>query len=166
MQAEPESTGTRKGASTVVRRARPEEAALLTGLALSSKASNGYDEAFMAQCVEELTVTPERIEKNEVWVAEEAGTVLAFFELEPGAEAQVRNIFVAPARKRSGLGRALWHHLEARARAGGAHAVGLDADPFAVAFYSGMGLEIVGRSPSGSIPGRTLPRMRKTLAPS
>ncbi|MCC0041531.1 MAG: hypothetical protein H6880_05120 [Rhodobiaceae bacterium] len=36
-------------------------------------------------------------------------------------------------------------------------------DPFAVAFYEAMGMRITGESPSGSIPGRMLPRMQRRL---
>ncbi|QPC45182.1 GNAT family N-acetyltransferase [Kaustia mangrovi] len=149
--------------AVTIRRARPEEAALLTALSLRSKASNGYDEAFMARCVAELTVTPERVATNETWVAEEAGRVLAFIEMEPGPEAEIHSVFAEPDCRRKGVGRLLWAHMEERARAAGARALLLDADPFAVPFYESMGMRIVGQSPSGSIPGRMLPRMRKDL---
>ena len=45
----------------------------------------------------------------------------------------------------------------------GARAIGLDSDPHAVGFYEKMGLKVKGWSPSGSIPGRLLPRMEKYL---
>ena len=38
-----------------LRRANPEDAAALTALAFRSKASNGYDRAFMEACRAELT---------------------------------------------------------------------------------------------------------------
>jgi GNAT superfamily N-acetyltransferase len=72
-------------------------------------------------------------------------------------------IFVEPRLVRSGVGRVLWRHAEERARAHGAARLTLDADPNAVPFYERMGLRIVGQSPSGSIPGRMLPRMEKEL---
>ena len=40
----------------------------------------------------------------------------------------------------------------------------LNADPSAVPFYEHVGARIVGTSPSGSIPGRELPRMRIDIA--
>jgi hypothetical protein len=49
------------------------------------------------------------------------------------------------------------------ARAGGATEVGVDADPNAEAIYARFGFVTIGRSPSGSIPGRWLPRMRLVL---
>ena len=42
---------------------------------------------------------------------------------------------------------------------GAARAIGLDADPHAVGFYEHMGAKVIGEAPSGSIPGRMLPRM-------
>ncbi len=42
-----------------IRLARPEDAATVTALAFRSKASNGYDAAFMAACRDELTFDAE-----------------------------------------------------------------------------------------------------------
>lgn len=52
-----------------IRRARPDEADALTDLSMRSKRSNGYDDAFMEACREELTVTPKRLAEGEYWVA-------------------------------------------------------------------------------------------------
>lgn len=132
---------------------------------MRSKAAWGYDAAFMALCLPELTVQPAAIAAGEVWVAEEGEVLTGVLELVPGAEAvELRLIFVAPERLRAGIGAALWRYAEARARALGADAIALDADPNAVPFYERMGMTIVGERPSGSIPGRALPRMRKVLS--
>ncbi len=149
----------------LIRRARVDEAPLLTALAMRSKAVWGYDDAFMAACLAELTVQPAAIKAGEVWVAEEGDTAVGLLELVPGAEeAEVRLIFVAPERVGSGVGAALWRHMEERACALGAERIGLDADPNAVPFYERMGMRVTGESPSGSIPGRALPRMAKRLS--
>lgn len=147
-----------------IRRAKVAEAQALTDLAMRSKALWGYDDAFMAMCLEELTVRPEAIEAGEVWVAEEGGQILGLLELVPeGRSVEVRMIFVDPGLARTGIGRTLWDHAEERAKAVGADTLTLDADPNAVGFYQRMGMRVVGKSPSGSIPGRTLPRMAKRL---
>jgi hypothetical protein len=39
----------------------------------------------------------------------------------------------------------------------------IDADPFAESFYLALGCERIGEAPSGSIPGRMLPRLRLFL---
>jgi hypothetical protein len=53
-----------------IRKARPEDVKDLTELSIRSKRSNGYDEAFMAACREELTVTEDHLADGEYWVAE------------------------------------------------------------------------------------------------
>jgi ribosomal protein S18 acetylase RimI-like enzyme len=146
------------------RRAGPGDAAALSNLAFRSKASNGYDTAFMEACRAELTFTANTMEAGETWLVETGGELAGFIDvrLQDGA-AEVFAMFVEPGLKRNGLGRALWQQLETAARNLGADTVMLDADPAAVPFYEAMGCTVVGESPSGSIPGRMLPRLRKTL---
>ncbi|MEE4237286.1 MAG: GNAT family N-acetyltransferase [Anderseniella sp.] len=147
------------------RRARSEDAEALSGLAFRSKASNGYDTAFMEACRAELTVSAKTMAAGETWLAETGGELAGFIDvrLQDGA-AEVFGMFVEPGLKRSGLGRALWQQLEQIARSLGVDTVMLDADPAAVPFYEAMGCTVIGEAPSGSIPGRALPRMRKTMS--
>jgi GNAT superfamily N-acetyltransferase len=150
-----------------IRPAVISEAAALTELALRSKAYWGYDDAFVALCEEELTTHPAAIAGGQVWVAETGNRIVGMLEIVPeGLAAELRMIFVEPDAMRAGVGRSLWRHAEAEARALGAERLELDADPHAVPFYERMGMRIVGESPSGSIPGRMLPRMAKSLAES
>ena len=156
---------TRLKASVAIRRARPEEAEELTALGMRSKASNGYDDAFMAMCREEMTLSVSKIETAAVWVAQ-SDRIDGFFSLlPPDSErfAELRMFFVEPNRHRRGIGRALWTKMEECAHEVGVRAIGLDSDPFAVSFYKAMGMKVVGEAPSGSIPGRVLPRMEKVL---
>ncbi|NKB65161.1 MAG: hypothetical protein GKR95_24680 [Gammaproteobacteria bacterium] len=53
-----------------IRRANLDDADALTDLSIRSKQSNGYDDAFMANCREELTVTRECLTIGEYWIAE------------------------------------------------------------------------------------------------
>jgi len=147
-----------------LRRANPEDAAALTALAFRSKASNGYDRAFMEACRAELTYSAATMARGETWVAELDGELAGFIDvrLQDGV-AEVFAMFVEPGLKRTGVGRALWQQLEASARHLGAVTVMLDADPAAVAFYEAMGCTIAGQAPSGSIRGRMLPRMGRRL---
>jgi len=146
-----------------VRQARREEAAALTELAMRAKASWGYDDAFMAACQGELTITPEKLAAWQVWVAEAEGQIagMVALSLEDGAE--VEDFFVEPAFQGRGIGGALMATLLTAARAAGATVLEVDADPNAEAIYARLGFETFGRSPSGSIPGRWLPRMRMVL---
>lgn len=146
------------------RRARPEDAEALSSLAFRSKASNGYDAAFMEACRAELTYSASTMAAGETWLAETGGELAGFIDvrLRDGA-AEVFAMFVEPGLKRHGLGRALWKQVEAAACRLGADTITLDADPAAVPFYEAMGCSVIGEAPSGSIPGRMLPRLRKTL---
>ena len=149
----------------LIRRARPEETDVLTELSMRSKQSNGYDDAFMAACRDELTVTRERLTDGEYWVAE-AGRICgcaALFADRDGTSGEVHAFFIDPDCKRMGIGRLLWHKLVERARAQGLKHLCLDADPSAVPFYEAIGFQTVGEVPSGSIAGRNLPHMTITV---
>ena len=148
-----------------IRQARLEEADLLTELSMRSKQSNGYDDAFMAACRDELTVTKESLLKGEYWVAV-AETVCGVVGLscdETGNSGEVSAFFIDPEWKRKGIGRLLWQKLVERAVQKGIKYLRLDAEPSAVPFYKALGLETVREVPSGSLAGRTLPQMTITL---
>jgi GNAT superfamily N-acetyltransferase len=148
-----------------IRRARPADAVVLTSLALSSKAVWGYDAGFMAACRAELTITPASISRHPTHLIERHGRVLGFYQLrvDDGA-AEVAQFFIAPAMIRRGLGRLLFAHLECAARAAGARHLEVDSDLHAEAFWLEMGMRRIGEAPSGSIPGRVLPRLVKEIA--
>jgi GNAT superfamily N-acetyltransferase len=146
-----------------VRQGRPDDAAALTELALRAKASWGYDEAFMAACRDELTLTPQKMAAWRVWVAEAGGELAGMVALSLGDVAEVEDFFVEPAFQGRGVGAALMATLLEAARVAGATALEVDADPNAETIYAKLGFETFSRSPSGSIPGRWLPRMRRRL---
>jgi len=150
-----------------IRPAHQADKEALTELCMRSKQSNGYDDAFMEACVEELRVRDSWILEDDFWVAEAAdGSLVGCIRLssDTGAGGELETCFVAPDYKGKGVGRTLFQTLEIQARKNGLRHIELDADPFAEAFYARMGFATTGRSPSGSIPGRTLPRMRMELS--
>ena len=152
------------GGAPVIRRARRADAAALSALALRSKAVWGYDAAFMAACRAELTITADSIAGRPTWVLEERAAMLGFYQLRiDDRMAEVAQFFIAPGSLRGGIGRRLWAHLEAQARAAGCTRLEVDSDPHAEGFYRAMGMTRVGVAPSGSIPGRLLPHLRKVL---
>ena len=90
-----------------IRPARPDEAVALTDLAIRSKAHWGYDDAFMAACGAELTVSAEAIWSGTVFVYEEAGLALGLYWLEVREDnAEVEQFFVEPGAIGRGVGRA------------------------------------------------------------
>ena len=148
----------------MIRAARPEEAALLSALALRSKGHWGYDADFLERCRAELTLKPEEIDGRPTSVYREGKRVLGFYALElSGDAADVAHFFVAPEAIGRGIGRALWHHLVETALERGVIRLSVAADPFAEGFYARMGLRRAGERPSGSIPGRTLPYLEMSL---
>ena len=147
-----------------LRPARPEEGAALTELCLRSKAVWGYDDVFMAACRQELTLTQASIRASWVQVAELDGRLAGVAEVKSaGRTAQLEKLFVEPAMLRSGTGRKLLDWAMATARAAGATALVIEADPDAAEFYRRMGAVDDGLVPSGSIPGRLIPRLNLPL---
>jgi GNAT superfamily N-acetyltransferase len=146
----------------VLRPAHPDEAGSLTALALRSKAHWGYDEAFMAACREELTLHADEVAARRTTVAEDedTGEVIGFVTLEgEPPRGAIGMLFVSPGAMRRGAGRLLYGHALATAARLGFTRLTIGADPNAEPFYRAMGAVTVGRTPSGSIPGRTLPLM-------
>lgn len=154
------------GMSTRIRRPEPPEAAGLSALALRSKAHWGYDEDFLAACRAELTYTEEQVAGEGFGVVDaEDGTPAGFFRYSgtpPVGELDA--LFVDPPHIGRGLGGVLLRAALDQAAADGFSALDLDADPGAAPFYRRFGAEQIGESPSGSIPGRVLPRMRFRLS--
>jgi GNAT superfamily N-acetyltransferase len=150
--------------SVVIRPAEPHEAEELTALTLRSKAHWGYDESFMQAVAAELTVTRDTIAEQEVFVLEERGQIAGFYALVGSMpHPELSMLFVDPPFHGRGFGRILFQHAAAEARALGARDVTIESDPFAERFYLALGCERIGEAPSGSIPGRMLPRLRFRL---
>jgi GNAT superfamily N-acetyltransferase len=139
-----------------LRPALPEEARLLSRLALRSKAYWGYNDSFMAACTHELAIRPEDVASRHVTVAVVDGAVAGHYTID-GAD--LGQLFVDPVHIGRGVGRALWTHAVGVARELGIDTLHVDSDPFAEGFYLAMGATRVGSVPSGSIPGRELPRL-------
>jgi GNAT superfamily N-acetyltransferase len=149
-----------------LRPARPNEAAFLTELCLRSKAVWGYDEKFIAACRPEVTMTPETIATSCVVVAEIDGGVVGMAQLTVRSSgAELDKLFIEPGSLRSGIGRTLVSWAQAEASKSGVGTLMVDADPYAAAFYRRCGAVDVGSVPSGSIPGRFLPRLSFPLEP-
>ncbi len=143
----------------ILRSARPGELDALTDLCLRSKAVWGYDRAFMDACRAELTLTQEDLRETKLQVAERDGAVVGVAQVSvEGATAYLEKLFVEPGQLRGGAGRTLFAWAKTTAtRLGATHLV-IEADPDAAPFYRRMGARDDGTAPSGSIPGRELPR--------
>lgn len=144
-----------------IRRAVPEEAQALTDLALRSKASWGYDDEFMEQCRDALTITGDEVHRFPVFVATDEDAVVGYYALalEP-PESILVALFIDPDRTRQGIGFRLFGHAVATARAIGCDSMVIESDPNAEAFYVHMGAQRIGEIESEVQAGRLLPLMR------
>jgi GNAT superfamily N-acetyltransferase len=159
-----QALGVSSQGSMHLRPARIDEAERLTELCLQSKAVWGYDEAFMRACRAELTLRAADFATSSLQVAVEGNEVIGMVQVTvDGEAADLAKLFIAPSVLRNGAGRKLLDWAVAEARRHGARWMSIEADPDAAPFYRRMGAVDDGVAPSGSIPGRVLPRLKLML---
>ena len=151
----------------MIRRAAVEEASVLTTIALAAKRYWGYPEHWIKHWESDLTVSPEFIRDNHVYVAEADGEVRGFYALCVGEEkerkAELEHLWVTPDFIGTGIGKELFLDAMERAAALDVRDVELSADPNAAGFYTRMGATQIGEVDS-PIDGteRKLPRLKIT----
>ncbi len=148
-----------------IRRADPSEAALLSELALKSKAHWNYAPTIIEASRNDLTITPEYIENNFVFVLEAGDTVMGFYglqDLEDGA-VELEYMFIAPDAIGGGFGRKLWKHAVTISRQHSYQTIFISSDPYAETFYEAMGARRIGQSENPIRPGEMLPLMQYRL---
>lgn len=150
--------------SIQIRRARPAEAAVLTEIAHAAKRHWGYPENWIQHWKADLTITPDFIAQNEMYVALREEEIvgccaIAFSE----SVAELEHMWIRPDHIGTGVGRALFLHVKERAANLKVPALEISADPNAEGFYQRMGATRTGEVQS-EIEGeaRVLPRL--TLA--
>ena len=148
-----------------LRRALPEEAAILSQIAFAAKRYWGYPDRWMELWRPQLTFTPEYFEVNESWVAELNGISVAFYTLlEKNGNAWVEDLWVSPELIGKGIGKSLFLHALNISRQRGFKKLQLEADPNAVGFYEKMGMYKIGERRyelEGQL--RILPKMEISL---
>ena len=145
----------------IIRRALTTEAEALTHIAQDAKRYWGYPEHWLKVWQDDLTILPNFVENNPVYVAEDEGNVLGFYALVMGADkAQLDHLWVAPAHIGSGVGKELFIHAMQNAAGQDISEVEISSDPNAEGFYKKMGAHRIGETVS-EIDGqsRTLPRL-------
>jgi N-acetylglutamate synthase-like GNAT family acetyltransferase len=148
-----------------IRRAKPDEASVLTEIAHAAKRHWGYPENWIEQWKDDLTITPEFILRNEVYVALSGEEIVGCCALVCGAEqAELEHMWIKPEHIGTGVGRALFLYLKERAVNLGLPALEISSDPNAEGFYQRMGAKRTGdvRSEIEGKP-RVLPRMTVEL---
>jgi GNAT superfamily N-acetyltransferase len=129
-----------------IRRAKPEEADILTQIAIAAKGHWNYPKHWMQLWIPQLTFAPAYFEEYESWAAELEGEVIAFYTLEERkGNAWLENIWVLPKHIGHGVGKELFTHSLSRALELGYKTLQLEAEPNAVGFYEKMGLRKIGK---------------------
>jgi GNAT superfamily N-acetyltransferase len=150
-----------------IRTPRPDELSSLSDLCFRSKAVWGYDAAFMEACRGELTLDARDLQLTPIAVAERDGKPIGVAQVKVvDDEADLLKLFVEPDVLHGGIGKALFAWATDVAKNLGARRMTIDADPDAAAFYRRMGAYDVGHAPSGSVPGRMLPKLAINLFPA
>lgn len=133
-----------------IRTARVSEQKELEALQLRASLGNPGDrEALLAHpSVIELPV--EQIEKGQVFVVEQAGSIIGFAALLPREDGnfELDGLFVEPGVWRRGYGRSLVDYCARVSRTQGASAICVIANPHAEGFYKACGFEMLGTTPT------------------
>ena len=144
-----------------IRSASPEDGPTLTTIALDAKRYWGYPENWIKHWESDLTISPDFIRDNHVYVAEEDGEIRGFYALSVvDDKAELEHMWVTPDRIGTGVGKDLFLDAMERAAALNVGSVEILADPNAAGFYKHMGATQIGEK-DASLDGqsRTLPRL-------
>lgn len=147
--------------SLKIRRATTEDAATLTRIAHDAKRHWGYPEHWLQHWQDDLTISPEFISTNDVFVSETADGVIGFYALiVRDQKAELDHMWVTPAQIGTGVGKSLFLHAMDRAAAAKITSVEILSDPNAESFYRKMGAHRTGEETSeiDGVP-RVLPRL-------
>jgi len=148
-----------------IRAAQPEDAQVLSALAMAAKAHWGYDANVLEGWRKDLTISSADILRYPVYVAHSGPRIAGFYMLIPGSpDWTLEHMWVSPPSMRQGVGSLLISHALNVAAQGGAHRVMVTADPNAAGFYEHAGGRRGGKvfAPIPGAPARTLPRYEFT----
>ena len=144
-----------------IRRATAEDAATLTMIAHDAKRHWGYPEHWITHWQDDLTISPDFVAANQVFVAESEGELLGFYALIiRDDKAELDHMWVAPAHIGAGVGKDLFIHAMQNAARRDISEVEISSDPNAEGFYRKMGAHRSGETVA-DIDGerRVLPRL-------
>ena len=144
-----------------IRRALPKESPALTEIAHDAKRHWGYPEHWIQHWQADLTVPPDFISNNQVYLADRDGEIIGFYALVVrDQQAELEHLWVAPEHIGTGVGKELFIHAMQIAAGENVSEVEISADPNAAGFYQRMGARQIGEV-SSDIDGqsRSLPRL-------
>ena len=130
----------------VFRRARAEDAAVLTDIALAGKQFWGYPAEWIALWRHDLEVVPHYIRNEPVQVAEMKGEIIGFVGLSTADDDRyLEHMWLRPDFIGRGFGRVLFGEAVRLAREEGVRELRINADPNAAPFYLKMGAVRIGQ---------------------
>jgi N-acetylglutamate synthase-like GNAT family acetyltransferase len=142
-----------------IRKAATEDAPALTRIAHEAKRHWGYPEHWLQHWQDELTISPDFIAGNDVYVAEDESGLVGFYALIIRKEkAELDHLWVTPQYIGTGVGKELFLHAMQHAARERVAEVEISSDPNAEGFYRKMGAHRIGETVS-EVDGepRTLP---------
>ena len=122
------------------RRATAEDSDALNAIAQSSSSYSGQYRAIL----DGYEITPDQIDADEVYVAEQRGNIIGYFSLIVAPEPELDLLFVANEAQGTGVGRALFKRLIAVAQGLGLTSLKIVAHPPSAGFYERMGAKRTG----------------------
>ncbi|AMR41123.1 GNAT family N-acetyltransferase [Elizabethkingia anophelis] len=148
----------------LIKKSEPKYHSELSEIAKKSKRFWGYSDEWMHLWDEDLTLTQEYIDTNEVWhIENESEEIIGFYSFYRENEDFIRLdfLFIKPEYIGYGYGKLLINHFFSHAKLL-ADKIVLDADPYAEEFYQKFGFKTVENKPT-KIEGRFLPVMSKII---
>src|SRR6185503_17475129 len=145
----------------MIRPATADDAPVLTRIAHDAKRHWGYPEHWIKHWQDDLTITPDYVAANRVYLAENEGDLLGFYALiMRDGKAELDHIWVTPTSIGAGVGKELFLHAMQIAAGERVSEVEIVSDPNAEGSYRKMGAHRTGETIS-EIDGepRTLPRL-------
>lgn len=149
--------------TSIIRRAKPDEANELSEIALRSKAYWGYPDELIELWRSELEVTPAMIKKGISFVVEEKSGIQGFWIRPAVEELSDGRLFIEPNAIGKGHGRSLWIAVTEEAKKRRLEYLTWEGDPNALGFYFKMGAVQIGSIESKFLPGRLFPILRYYL---
>lgn len=145
----------------------PDDSDLLSAICQRAKRSHGYDDATIQLWLNEgdMHITRESIASNTIMMALIGKRVVGFAHLMPVEKPDtiyLEDLFIEPDVQGQGVGRALFDWALKEAERRGYAWLEWDSDPNAAPFYLKMGGEQIAENESDHVPGRMIPKFRKS----
>jgi len=142
----------------IIIKAKAEDTAEMTKLIIASKRHWGYPDEWMQLWVEELTITPAKLDERDFYLGKNGDEIIFIYAISllGGGEYELEDCWVAPSHIGHGFGHLLFDDLKKRLRALDASRLIIISDPNAAGFYRKMGAIKIDEKPT-KINGRKFP---------